>query len=207
MCHLKVHIKVLPVFSVLPVCTVAAGLRLQMVVVGGVRDVAQSHAVLPDWAPVLQETRVRMEMRSGHDPNGWGHRQLQWLTVCLASCCCRRQRCSSSSLSGRRYSSASSTSPRSSELSRREKKRLSVGLGRSPCEWGKRSGSGFFCLNPSHLTPQHVTLLHTHPTPYLYHQVSGWISGQLGKLGGQLSEGGTTGRIDHPTWRRRRRKE
>lgn len=37
------------------------------------------------------------------------------------------------------------------------------------------------------------------PHPYLYHQVSGRISGQLGKLCGQLSEGGTTGWIDHPT--------
>lgn len=33
----------------------AAGLPLQLVVVGGVRDVAQSHAVLPNWPTVLQE--------------------------------------------------------------------------------------------------------------------------------------------------------
>lgn len=37
------------------------------------------------------------------------------------------------------------------------------------------------------------------PTLYLYHQVSGWISGQFGELCRQLSEGGTTRRINHPT--------
>lgn len=126
----KVQFKVLPV---LPVCTVAAGLPLQLVVVGGVGDVAQSHAVLPDWTPVLEETRGEMEVRSGRGLSGRSlSGRLQLLTMCLACCCSCWHRCSSSSLSGRRYSSASSTSPRSSELSRREKKRLSVGLGRSP---------------------------------------------------------------------------
>lgn len=172
-------------------CTVVAGLPLQLVVVGGVGDVALSYAVLSDWVPVLQITRGKNGSQTWVWPE-WAEPQphayrMPGKSLLPPAALLLQLLVGPQVLVGIQHVA---------QIIRAQQAREEAAVG-----W-----TGKVTLGVEQELRRRVFVSKIHrlipPTPYtphLYHKVSGWISGQLGELCGQLSEGGATCRINHPT--------